>query len=133
MDSKPLMTRAPTDAEPPRGKNLIPPGQIPNYPSAAIMKGYPHIPVFSCTRTCIFFPIVCQFKYVSCLMQHALNLALQLIQDHIKPYIKYVVNTYSITSSRNISIQVRYQSQPVHNLPGSKCHTGTQAQLQINV
>ena len=63
-------------------------------------------------------------------MQHALNLALQLIQDHIKPYIKYVVNTYSITSSRNISIQaqyVHYQSQPVHNLPGSKCNTGTQA------
>ena len=42
----------------------------------------------------------------------------------------YVVTPYSITSSGNVSIQVqpvRYQSQPGHNPPGSKCHTWTQA------
>ena len=37
----------------------------------------------------------------------------------------FAVNTYSITSSLNVSIQakpVSYQSQPGHSPPGSKCH-----------
>ena len=43
-----------------------------------------------------------------------------------------VVNTDSITGSRNVSIQaqpVRYQNQPGHNPPSSKCHTRKQALL----
>ena len=46
------------------------------------------------------------------------------------------VNSYSITSSRNVSIQVqpfRYKSQSGHSPPGSKCLTGTQAQLSIKL
>ena len=41
----------------------------------------------------------------------------------------------TITSSQAVSVQaqpVRYPSPPGHNPPGTKCHTGTQAQLSTS-
>ena len=50
MDSKPPMTRAPTDAEPPRGKKFNPPwknSSLPLFCSNEGVSPYPRIPVYS--------------------------------------------------------------------------------------
>ena len=82
---------------------------------------------FTMSTTCCFIAPRSQYSILGSLIHATAPRSLYSILGSLIHAIatNFAVNTYSITSSLNVSIQaqpVSYQSQPGHSPPGSKCH-----------